>query len=210
MDKEEKSEPLEIKTSYVAGGILAIIGIAVFLFMSGTLSTQTQGDTNDIMTDTQEQTVVATVNGQDLTQQEVNAVAQNPQIQDEEQAVEQLIDIVLLEQKAEEEGYTATEQEVEELLTSQLSQQDTTLEEYKEQLEQAGASYDEVVEQYQAQIAAEKFLSEETQNAETPEVTEQDLQALYDQLESQGQELPEFEEVEGELRQLAEQQGQQQ
>lgn len=213
MDEEEQNR-LEIKTSYVAGGVLAILAIAVFLFTAGPLAEQQELEIEqpgeDTMIDAEDDTVIATVNGQELTQREVSAVAQNPQIQDEEQAVEQLIDIVLLEQRAEEEGFTATEEEVEELLTAQLSQQGADLEDYKEQLEQAGASYDEVVEQYKSQIAAEKYLEQQAEGIETPEVTDEDVQALYEQLQSQGQELPEFEEVEGQLRQLAEQQGQQQ
>ena len=84
-----------------------------------------------------------------------------------------------------------------------------TMEEFQEQLEVQGLSYQEHLEDFRAQLAIQDYLYDAV---EVPEVTEEDVKEFYEawkQMLPEEQEPPHFEELKSEIIMHLEQQKQQ-
>lgn len=150
--------------------------------------------------------VIAKVNGEEITSQEVsqiqNELSTQGQEVTQEQAVQQAVTVKVLEAEVESGGYLLSTEEVETQLSSQLSQQGMSLEEFKTQVENSGSSYEDALDNYRFQFSIEHYFSEvlDTQSIEvTQEEVEQFYQQYTQQAQAQGQEVQELEEIRSQL-----------
>ncbi len=155
----------------------------------------------------------ATVNGQEIKSEEVTDMkkvfeSQGQEISEEE-VLEELISQEVLYQKAEKEDYVPTEQEVEEKISRQLSEQGSSLDEFKQELEEQDASYEEEVENYRKQVATQDYLTDFLSGKDF-EITEEEAITFYEEYSQQSEEeMPSYEEVEPQIIQFLEQEKQQ-
>ncbi len=123
-----------------------------------------ESDTNESDDDDDdfEVEVLATVNGEEITQEDVTMLQQSYMQQgqqlSEEDALEQLIDQKVLIQNALQDEYIPTDDEAESELKTLLQQQGMTLEDYKQQLQQMGQTYEEALQSFKESIAFENYL----------------------------------------------------
>jgi peptidyl-prolyl cis-trans isomerase SurA len=168
--------------------------------------------------------VVAEVNGDEITKDEfVNtyigqyqqAMMQSQmsgeevdQDQLKEEVANALIGQQLVIQEAENQGYEATEEEIQETLDQLLAQSGTeSEEELFEALEEQGVTEEEIISQIEVQVKVDRLIASEAGDIEP---TEEELEELYDEYvlqmeEFQGEdaEIPPFEEMEAQLAQQA-------
>ena len=138
------------------------------VLMTGCSMTEQQPGNNDTIADVNKtvpdttSSVLATVNGEDITSEDVTetkqSLSQKGQQISEEQALEQTINQRLLSQKVKEENVTVSTEEAESTIRAQLAQQNMTLENYKSQLEMQGISYKEELESLKNRMATQKYL----------------------------------------------------
>ncbi|HSI66225.1 MAG TPA: SurA N-terminal domain-containing protein [Planococcus sp. (in: firmicutes)] len=162
--------------------------------------------------------VVAEVNGEEINKEDFESaytaqfqqMAMQAQVSGEEvdqaqlkeQVAESLVSQELLVQETENRDIEASEEEVNETLTSIAEQNGlASSEEFLAALEEQGLSEDEVMEQVASQVKVDKLVAEESGDAEA---SEEELQEFYDQMQAQqeemgGEELPPFEEIKSEL-----------
>ena len=161
--------------------------------------------------------ILARVNGQEITKQEVQEFQRQTylwygQNATEEQALEQMIAEKLLYREAEWEGYLLTPEEAEQELVTWLALMGKTIEDLEAQLEEVDLSYDEYLEDFQRQLAIQSFLDEEVS---VPEATEEEARAYYeDYREAFLQQYPEavippFEQAQSQIVELLSQEKQQ-
>jgi peptidyl-prolyl cis-trans isomerase C len=137
--------------------------------------------------------VVATVNGSDIMESEVQAVIQRalrnlrgrvaPQLLEQykgkmrKDAVERLIAERLLVEKIEQEDIKVGDEEVDEKLNQLAAQQNLTLDDLKALLQAYGKSFEELREQTQKGMAYEKLV--EIKSAGKVNVTQQEAESYY-------------------------------
>lgn len=160
---------------------------------------QNQGDLND---------VVARVNGEEILAQDVVMFQQTMMMQGQEisgdMALNQVIGEVLLLQEVQNSGIQVSDEEAEQIIETQLAMQGSTLEEYREQVEMQGISFDEEFEQIKESLAVQAYVDSLLEEANF-EVTQEDVQAYYEQARLEmGDDLPPLEEVELQIVQLIE------
>ena len=212
-NKKEESENIKLDPKYIYGAIaliLVVIGailLVYFVAMNGEEEAQQptidtpQEDQMDIPEGGDE--VLATVNGEEITQDDVveiiEMVSQQGMQVDEEQALEEAVAITALSQRAEEEGFTVTQAEAEEEIENMLGM---SPQEFQQIMEQQGLSYEDEMERLKQDIAIQNFL-EDAMSDEVPEVSDEEIEQHYEEftemMEMQGQEVPELEEIRDEL-----------
>ena len=158
-------------------------------------------------------TVVAVVNNEEITHAEISemqqwAMQQGYQISQEE-AIEQMINQKLLYQVVRNEGYEVTTEEVEEMLEFELMLYGSSLEEYKQQLQMFGMSYEEQLELMKEDMAVQYYLEEKF--GDSIEVTTEEVEEFYNlyAMQSPEEDFPSLEEVEEEIEWMLMQQRQQ-
>ncbi|MBW2983280.1 SurA N-terminal domain-containing protein [Candidatus Woesearchaeota archaeon] len=138
--------------------------------------------------------VVAVVNDQEVSAEEVDALqrsfAQQGRNVSSDEALEHLIDQVVLAQKVHEEGITVSDEEAEAEIERQLSTQGVGLDEFKQHLESRGASYEDELEALKPQLAIQAFLRNKTPGEFN--VSDEEVQAFYEMYK---QRTPEEEQV---------------
>ncbi|MDD5086321.1 MAG: SurA N-terminal domain-containing protein [Candidatus Nanoarchaeia archaeon] len=170
-------------------------------------------DNEDTPVEPKTSEVVAVVNGEEIESEEVTAVQQLFSMQgqqvSEEEALEQVINQKVLEQKVQEEGVTVTTEEAESAIEQQLAMQGATLDDYKQQIESQGISYEAELENIKNQIAIQNYL--ETQlEGQSFNVTEEEAQEFYEMYKSQSsEEIPSYNELEPQIIATLKQQKQQ-
>lgn len=170
--------------------------------------------------------VVAEVNGEEITRaefvpaytaqvQQATAQAQAGGEQPDEDALREqtaqgLVDTELLRQEAEARGIEASEQAIDDQLTTLAEQnQLPSAQAFLDALEEQGTSEDEVRTQVETQVLLEGLVADEAGGEIDP--TEKDLRTLYQQVKQQqaqsgqqaGQELPPFAQVRSQLKDQA-------
>jgi len=179
---------------------IIILVFIISLFLLPGCTDQSQNNTNK--TDTSDSdmagTIAATVNGEEITTDEVTLFVQQQQGQiSESYALERLIEQKILTQQARLEGYTPTDQEAEDYLKDLLTQRNQTLDEYKQYLEQQELSYEERLQSYKDQLALQNYLDDAIKAEKydlSDEEAEQDLEEL---LTEQNRTLDEYKEYLG-------------
>ncbi len=155
-----------------------------------------------------EDKVVATVNGEDIKGKDYNSMLVQTQLRYtmsgedpadtevaksiEEEVMDNLIGQELLLQKAKEEGFSASDKEVEAEL-EQIKAQFDGEDELKKALEGQGMTLAQLESQYYDIVVVDKFVKEKI---ETPEVTEEEMKAFYDdQFSKDAENPPSYEEM---------------
>lgn len=186
--------------------IVAVIIVAVVavLFATDVINLPEKGgDTPD---ETTEESVVAVVNGEEIqraeldtrfaqTEQNLVAQGQGAQLQDETvraqletQILDQLIAETLVAQQAEEENISVTAAEVDEQIQT-LTTQAGSEEAFATQLTQAGLTEAELRANIQDQLLTQKYL-ESVIDLESVEVTDEEVQAAYDEIAASQENVP--------------------
>lgn len=141
--------------------------IGGMLFITGCTEQQTTEDiNNDSNNDLNEtQSIVALVNGEEITTNEVSSYAKQNELTEKE-SLEQLIDQILLLQQAKQQGYNVNLTEAESTLKDYLSQQNQTVDAYKQYLQQQGISYQNHLENYSEQLSIQHYQEDVLQTKE--------------------------------------------
>ena len=201
--------------------ILVSILVLFFISVAGCNSTDQQTQRNndeqymeDAMTPGITAKVVATVDGEEITSQEITrlqqSLAQQGQEISKEDAIEQLINQEVLSQESRQPEFIPSDEEAEQQIRAQLRQQGATLEQFKQQLQQQGIAYEEQLDDVKSQIAIQNYVDHTFEDKEF-NVTEEEARALYERYKQQSaEEIPPYEEVEPQLINSLEQQKQQQ
>lgn len=157
--------------------------------------------------------VVAVVNDEEIMSEDVAQIQQTFLMQgqqiSEEDALEQVIVQKVLEQEVQQENIVVTTEDAENLIEQQLMMQGATLDEYKEQLQTQGISYEDDLESVKNQIAIQNYLDVQLEG-QSFVVSEEEAQEFYEmyKLESP-EEVPPYEELEPQIVMTLEQQKQQ-
>ena len=171
--------------------------------------------------------IIATVDGTTITRSELQANVDQmkmmyqmqgqevtPELENQlrQTVLNELISEVLIYHEAEARGVTVPQEDIEEQYEMILAQFDDE-EAFEDALRQADMTRDELREDIARHLTVEMFLeshAEEVLEAEGIDVSEEDLRAMYDHLEEQGQADGTFEEMRPALRQSLLQQERQQ
>lgn len=178
--------------------ILAVIAVALWISVGFTLLTD---DTNnDDSNGDVSNSVLAIVNGEKISSNEVEeaveSYARQGQQASEKQALELVINQTILFQEAERQGYGLTDTEAEMELIKQLSERNSTLDDYKADLEEQNISYEEQLQDFKEHTAIEKYVGHALVG-ENLSVTDDEARDFYDFLMQQsGYENVTFEEME--------------
>ncbi len=158
-----------------------------------------------------DESVVAVVNGEEIYQSEVDEIQQMQQQQgmpvEEGMIIEQLVEMELLLQEAKDRGLSVSDDEVKEELEELLQMQGMSVEEAEQML---GPQFETLIEEQKQQMLIHKLIDDEFEGP--TDVTDEEKQEVFDQLEAMGQ-IPEgetYDEVEGELEMMLEQEQEQQ
>lgn len=149
-----------------------------------------------------EDKVVATVNGEEIKGKDYNSMLVQTQLRYtmsgedpsdtevaksiEQEVMDNLIGQELLLQKAQEEGFSASDKEVETEL-EQIKAQFDGEEELEKALQAQGITLEQLESQYADIVVVDKFVKEKIG---TPEVTEEEVKAFYDEQFSKDAENP--------------------
>jgi hypothetical protein len=168
---------------------------------------------DNIPTESTTSNVVATVNNEEIKSEDVAAVQQSLLQQgqqiSEDDALEQVINQKVLEQKVQQENIVVTTDEAESVIEQQLAMQGATLDDYKQQVESMGVSYEAELENIKNQIATQQFLESQLEG-QTFDVTEEEAQEFYEMYKAQSpEEVPSYEELQPQIITTLEQQKQQ-
>ncbi len=145
--------------------------------------------------DVEELNVVATVNGETITLEEVEELQQQyeqfGQQLSKEDAIEELIDQKILLQHALQDEYMPNTEEAEDEMEAILQQQGMTLEVYKQQLEQQGISYEEVLQDYKKGLAQQNYLDDALEEKHFPsnETAEEEIETMLEEAEMTWEDL---------------------
>ncbi|MFW6282815.1 MAG: hypothetical protein ACOC1P_02065 [Minisyncoccales bacterium] len=147
--------------------------------------------------------VVAVVNGEEIESDAVIEIqqvfAQQGQEISQEDAINQVVSQVVLTQKAKEEGFSVSTEEAEDILETQLTQQNMSLDDYKEQIELQGTSYEEELDNIKDQLANQNYVSSILEDEEF-DVSDEEAREFYSVYEEQStEEVPSFEELEPQI-----------
>ncbi|HKL23375.1 MAG TPA: SurA N-terminal domain-containing protein [Candidatus Nanoarchaeia archaeon] len=205
--KNKTKNKIKKKKNILIGTIIALVLISASLFFLSNDSLNQKGDS------TSTGDVVAIVNGEEIISSEVDLVEQYFLQQGQEisrqDIMQELIVQELFLQEAKKEGYEISDEELESIIAGQLEEQNSTLEDYKNQLEMQGISYEEEIKNSKEQLEVQQYLSSEIAE-KSLEVTEEEAHQVYEMYSQQSTEdLPSFEEVKSQIILSLEQQKQQ-
>ena len=138
-----------IHSKKVLFGISVIFSI--MLLFAGCTDQQSQDGNSNVVDDTSNPVVVS-VNGENITSNEVTNYSSENQMSYSD-ALDQLIEQKILYQQAKKQGYNVTRDEAEATLLGLLLEQNQTLDTYKQYLQSQGISYEKHLRDYQKQLA---------------------------------------------------------
>ncbi|MEX2598461.1 MAG: SurA N-terminal domain-containing protein, partial [Dehalococcoidia bacterium] len=156
---------------------------------------------------------VAVVNDEEISQAEFNSrieqmrtayESQGMELDDatlgqiEEQTLETMIDETLLTQEATEAGLTPSDDEVDEAMEAQTAQFPDE-ESLNEALEGAGLDEEGLRDLIAQQLSIQRYIEAQMEDAGGAEVTDEEIEALYEQYSSQTEEMPPLEDIRPQL-----------
>jgi len=148
--KNKTKNKIKKKKNILIGTIIALVLISASLFFLSNDSLNQKGDS------TSTGDVVAIVNGEEIISSEVDLVEQYFLQQGQEisrqDIMQELIVQELFLQEAKKEGYEISDEELESIIAGQLEEQNSTLEDYKNQLEMQGISDEEEIKNSKEQL----------------------------------------------------------
>jgi parvulin-like peptidyl-prolyl isomerase len=192
-------------TNKIIVSIIAIIGISLLIYAGATFLPdekfldENQDDNTSDSTENTAKTVLAMVNGENITLQEVNETQQSYMQQGQQFTQDQILELMINQtiviQEAVNNGYEYTDSEIESEIQSLLEQQNLTLQEYKNQLVQQGFSYNDTLQDYKEQLILQTYLDDAVQDKDL-NVTETEAEDYYDVYKNQSEgEVPSYEEL---------------
>jgi len=193
-------------------GVVVLLAAGWFVFAK---TAPTNKKTKDQDITLEGKNAVATVNGETVTSEEVVAMQNLFQEQDQEvsekEALEQVINQKLIYQAVEENNYSVSTQEAETVIKEQLTTRGIGLEEYKQQITEQGTSYEKELEQVKKQLAVQNYLSDAVPESAL-EVSEEEGQEFYQTYQEQQspEEIDSYEKLEPQIIATLEQQKEQQ
>lgn len=172
---KKKAIPKKDYTTMIALGVVIITIITIAFFTLNSPETVPGNETVEIM-------VLATINGEEITDAEIDLILsrippQNRAQFTRESLVDQLINEKLLLQEANSKELTADETEIEEFLQLILATNQITLEQLEAKLLEQGLTVDELNKEIQKQIILTKLVNQEV---EIENITDEELEAYYD------------------------------
>lgn len=183
--------------------IILLLLVTILVAGCSTQETTTDQQTeNQIPQDETTEQSVATVNGNAISDSDVQTIQQTQQITQQE-AVEQAINQELLIQESPE----VSEAEARQFLEQQLALQGLNISAYEQQLVQTGQSLDDQLKLLQQQLGIQEYV--EAQVA-VSKATETEVEQYYNQLANQSNQTPPLDQVRGDIVTAIEQQKQQQ
>jgi len=153
---------------------------------------------------------VAIVNGEEITQQELNEKFEQVkmfyqqqgmgldgenEVQIQKGVLDQLVNTKLISQAAAEEGFSTSQDEVQAQI-EQIKEQYGNGEELNAVLEQNNLNLASLEKEIKNELTINKYLES---NIEAPSVSQDEIKEKYDQYKQQTENMPEFEEVESQL-----------
>ncbi len=138
--------------------------------------------------------VAATVNSEEITEQEVSqamqSVANQGMDMSRDEVLERLISQELLSQEAD--AYAPSEGEALAVIKEKLAMQNMSLEEYRQRLDSMGYSFEDELENIMEQMAVQNFID----SAISITVTEDEMRQFYEGYKSQSEgEAPAYEDI---------------
>lgn len=194
----------------VLGALVLAAGIWYFAFFEGSILNKKAG---------QEGETVATVNGEEIESKEFEALKLQIALQQgldletidaqteaqlDEQVMDELISQKLLRQEVERTGLTIPAQEVDDQMNA-LKAQFESEEMFKQALEMEALSEDELWSQIEADLVIQTYLENEL-DMDSLTVSEEEVEATYQQVAGENEDIPPLEEVYDEVEQFVLQQ----
>ncbi len=206
-DDEISLDFLKDRRNQIILGVLAVAAIAVFIIFSNTGGTNQQNVNQQVNPNK----VLATVEGAEITQAEVNSIKQRAgprQNVSDQQALESAINQEVLYQKAKQEGFVPTNREVKQRVNESLQQQGQTLQQLKQRLQSQGTSFEDQLSNYKRQLAVQSYLQDAL---DIKNVTDQEARNFYQQYNQTSQQpIPPYEQIKPQIVSRLEQQKRQQ
>lgn len=192
------------KTIFIILGIVGVLGL--FAIISIIVSSQTAAPTQNQEEENPQMSteVVATVNEQEIYEEEVLAIqrefSQTQENMSYEDALNQAVMVTVLRQELQSSNATLSLEQTQNVLTQQLQAQGNSLEDFKSQVESQGQSFENILQNYQFQFSIQQFLEGKTGNVT---VTQQEIEEYYNlySQQAQGQEVPELEQISDQIEQ---------
>jgi len=196
--RSKKKSPKRKKNKF----LLVVISLVILVFLAYNYSDKV------FVKDVESEELTATVNGEVISQQEVDEFYAQlpPDLQafvTKQDLLEQLIDRKILLQESVNVGVEATEDEVIEII-NELKSQFPEEQIFDELLAQQGVSMEQLKDQAKEQIILSKLLEEEL---ETPEITDQEIEDFFNENKVENMSL---EDVSEQIREILTNQKQQQ
>lgn len=193
------------KLTTIIGGVLAVAGIAALIIFAG----PDQSDRGPVAivdgTEISRQTYNARV---DRVESQLRSQGREAELEDEamqtriqDEVIDLLVTEVLVLQKAEEAGFSTSEEDVEAEL-ARTKESFESEESFNEQLASVGLTESELRTNIREGLTRQKYVESQISEGDTA-VTDEEVREYYDELLSQqpeGEEAPTFEEVEVQLK----------
>jgi len=196
-------------------GVVAIVLVALYFVFFNT-TTENNNQTNETGG------TVAVVNGEEISRNyfesvksqvlaqqgvDLESVDDNMEKQINEQIVDQIISQTLIEQAVADSGITAPEEEVDAQLDATISQLGGD-EAFEQVLSSQGLDRDFFLEQIRSNINTQAYIEQELDTSSIT-VTDEEVEAAYNEISSQNENIPALEEVRAQIEQSVRQQKQQ-
>lgn len=201
---KKTSNKTDNKTIFIILGIIGVLGLFAIISIivnSQTAPTENQEENPQVSTQ-----IVATVNGEDVYEEEVLAIqrefSQTQENMSYEDALSQAVMITVLRQELQSSNSTLSLEQTQSVLAQQLQAQGVSLEEYQSQVNSQGQSFENILQNYQFQFSVQQFLESKVGNVT---VTQQEVEEYYtlysQQAQAQGQQVPELEQIRDQIEQ---------
>lgn len=177
------------------GLLVVLVSIAsITSFFAGSYITKldsdknTQFDINDeiskIESVTEDNSIVAEVNGQEISEEEVNDIIKagfaRGQMLDSESALDMIITKDLLLEEAQNRDIMITMVDAEERLTESYVQKGLSKEEFEEKLGEFGTTYDETLERFREELIINDMLTDEISNTDI-QVSDEEVKIFFEE-----------------------------
>lgn len=203
------TKPENNKSLLIILGVIGVLGLFAIISIIVNSQSELSGDMNETSQVSTE--VVATVNGEEVYEEEVLAIqrefSQTQENMSYDDALDQAVMITVLRQELKNSNESLSLEQTQSILAEQLQAQGISLEEYRSQVNSQGQSFENLLQNYQFQFSIQQFLEQQVGEVN---VTEQEIEEFYlvysQQAEAQGQQVPKLEQIREQLVQNIKQQ----
>ena len=184
-----------MKKRTFAALLVALVSIAsISSFFAGSYITDLDSDKNmqfginsefsKLESQTEDNPIVAEINGQDIRMEEVNDVIKSGfsqgQMLDEASALDMIITKILLLEEAQNRDVMMTLLDAEEELTATYTQSGLSKEQFEERLAEAGITYEQTLEGFREESIINEMLTDEFSNTEI-HVSDEEVKTFFEE-----------------------------